>query len=172
MPFFSFLAGKAGIGDLWKVNPGIAKPMQDLATAIMRGESPLSKGDRELIAAYVSALNKCGYCFNGHAQLAVNYGVRRKLIDEIITDIDSSSADEPFKPILHFVRKLTLEPANMSQADADSVLAAGWSEKALQDAILVCCRFNFMNRLSLGHGLDPDAKSAEERAANMNYDRG
>ena len=171
MPFFSFLSGKAGIGDLWKLNPSFAKPMQELATAIMRGESPLSKGDRELIAAYVSALNKCAYCFNGHAQMAVNYGVRRKLIDEIVADIDASSADEPFKPILHYVRKLTLEPANVSQEDADKVFAAGWSEKALQDAIMVCCRFNFMNRLSLGHGLDADAKSPQERAANMNYDR-
>jgi uncharacterized peroxidase-related enzyme len=171
VPFFSFLSGKAGIGDLWKLNPLFAKPMQDLATAIMRGESPLSKGDRELIAAYVSALNNCAYCFNGHAQMAVNYGVRRKLIDEIVADIDASSADEPFKPILHYVRKLTLEPAYIAQEDADKVFAAGWSEKALHDAIMVCCRFNFMNRLSLGHGLDADAKSPQERAANMNYDR-
>ncbi len=171
MSFFSFLTQKSGIGDLWKLNPALAKPMQDLGVAIMRGDSPLSKGDREMIAAYVSALNKCDYCFNGHAQLAVNYGVRRKLIDEIVADIDASSADEKFKPILHFVRKLTVEPSQVTQADAQMVLEAGWSEKALQDAILVCCRFNFMNRLSLGHGLDPDAKSPQERAANMNYDK-
>ena len=72
MSFFSFLTEKSGIGDLWKLNPALAKPMQDLGVAIMRGESPLSKGDREMIAAYVSALNKCDYCFNGHAQMAVN----------------------------------------------------------------------------------------------------
>lgn len=172
MTFFSFLSAKAGIGELWKLNPGLAKPMHDLGVAIMRSDSPLSKGDRELIAAYVSALNQCQYCFNGHAQMAVNFGVRRKLIDEIVQDIDSSSADEPFKPILHFVRKLTLTPVQVTKEDADRVLAAGWSEKALQDAILVCCRFNFMNRLSLGHGLDPDAVSPEERAAKMSYDRG
>lgn len=172
MAFFSFLSAKAGIGDLWKLNPSLAKPMQDLGVAIMRADSPLSKGDRELIAAYVSALNRCDYCFNGHAQLAVNYGVRRELIDDIVKDIESSQAPEAFKPILNYVRKLTLEPANMSQQDADLVFAAGWSEKALQDAILVCCRFNFMNRLSLGHGLDPDAKPAAERAAGMSYDRG
>ena len=169
MGFFSFLSPAAGIGELWKLNPSMAKPMQDLAVAIMRGESPLSKGDRELIAAYVSALNDCKYCFNGHAQIAVNYGIRRKLIDEIVHDIDSSSADEPFKPILHFVKKLTLTPSAMSRQDADLVFAAGWSEKALQDAILVCCRFNFMNRLSLAHGLDPNAVSPEQRAVNMSY---
>ncbi|MBX9759544.1 MAG: peroxidase-related enzyme [Beijerinckiaceae bacterium] len=172
MGFFSFLSPSAGIGELWKLNPSVAKPMQDLAVAIMRGESPLSKGDRELIAAFVSALNDCKYCFNGHAQIAVNFGVRRRLIDEIIVDIDSSSADEAFKPILHYVKKLTLTPSQMTQADADSVFAAAWSEKALQDAILVCCRFNFMNRLSLGHGLDPDAVSPQERAANMTYGKG
>jgi len=47
------------------------------------------------------------------------------------------------------------------------VFAAGWDERALHDAILVCCRFNFMNRLTLGHGLDADPDLFEARARNM-----
>jgi hypothetical protein len=39
------------------------------------------------------------------------------------------------------------------QPDADKVLAAGWSERALHDAILTACLFNFMNRLLEGHGV-------------------
>jgi hypothetical protein len=67
------------------------------------------------------------------------------------------------------VKTLTVAPHTITQADADAVYAAGWSERALHDAILVCCRFNFMSRLSLGHGLDPQAESADERARRMGY---
>ena len=41
----------------------------------------------------------------------------------------------------------------MTQADADAVLAAGWNDRALHDAVSVCAWFNFMNRFVEGHGI-------------------
>ena len=169
MPFFPSLPDAAGIGELWSLNPGIRKPMNDLGKAIMRDESPLTAGQRETIAAFVSGLNKCDYCFKGHIEMAVNLGADRRQIAEAIDDLDASTIDAAFKPILAYVKILTLSPVSISQADADAVYAAGWSERALHDAILVCCRFNFMNRLSLGHGLDPDGVDPKARAQKMSY---
>ncbi len=51
----------------------------------------------------------------------------------------------------------------MVQADADAVYAAGWSEKTLHDAIMVCCCYSFMNRLADGHGLPSDPALFKER---------
>lgn len=169
MPYFPSLPSDAGIGHLWSINPDMAKPFNEWSKAIMRGSSPLTAMHREFIAAFVSALNGCDYCYNGHAQIAVNLGADRSILEEAICEIDSCSVDEQFKPVLHFVKKLTLRPASLTQADADNVFAAGWDERALQDIILVASRFNFMNRLSLAHGLDPDAISPEKRAASMTY---
>ena len=169
MTFFKSLPADAGIGELWSLNPDMRRPMNELGRAIMRGDSPLTPAQRETIAAFVSSINRCDYCFNGHAQMAVTLGVERPILDRLIDDIDTAPVDSAFKPILRFVRKLTLMPHAIGQADADEVFAAGWSERALHDAILVCCRFNFMNRLSLGHGLDPDAVSPEERVQKMGY---
>lgn len=169
MPFFRSLPQNAGIGELWEINPNIRKPMNDLGKSIMRDESPLSAGQRETIAAFVSGLNKCDYCFKGHIEMAVNLGADREEILQAIEDLETSSINPIFKPILAYVRKLTLEPVSILQSDADAVYAAGWSERALHDAILVCCRFNFMNRLSLGHGLDPDGVDPKARAQKMSY---
>jgi hypothetical protein len=58
-------------------------------------------------------------------------------------------------PVLHYIRKLTLTPTKMTQADADAVFAAGWSERALYDAVQICCLYNFMNRFVEGLGLSP-----------------
>lgn len=171
MPWFPSLPDDAGIGQLWSLNPNLRKPTNDLAKVIMRDESPLTAAQREMIAAFVSALNRCDYCFKGHIEMAVNLGAVRGQIIEAVEDIGTSSVEEKFKPVLQFVKKLTLRPAEISQADADQVYSAGWSERALHDAILVCCRFNFMNRLSLGHGLDPDGVDPKLRAETMSYSK-
>ncbi|MBM3607431.1 MAG: peroxidase-related enzyme [Alphaproteobacteria bacterium] len=169
MPFFPSLPASAGIGQLWSLNPSIRKPMNDLGQAIMRAESPLSPEQREFIAAFVSALNKCDYCYKGHVEMAANLGAARDEIDAAAANLDTAPIANDWRDLLRFLRKLTLEPSQMTQADADAVYAAGWNERALHDAILVCCRFNFMNRLSLGHGLDPDGVSPQARAAKMSY---
>jgi uncharacterized peroxidase-related enzyme len=169
MPFFPSLPDHAGIGELWSLNPSMKKPMNDLAQAIMRAESPLSPADREFIAAFVSAINKCDYCYSGHVRMAANLGASRVEIDACANNLDTAPVTGKWRALLKYVKKLTLEPSAMTKADADAVFAEGWDERALHDAILVCCRFNFMNRLSLGHGLDPEGVSPDVRAAKMSY---
>jgi alkylhydroperoxidase family enzyme len=84
-------------------------------------------------------------------------------IDGLIHDLATAPVDSKLRPILAFVKKLTLTPARMTQADADAVFAAGWDEAALHSAIAVCCVFNFMNRLVDGHGIEADRASFAER---------
>jgi len=45
--------------DVFRAYPETARPLLDYHRALMRGPSPLSVADRELIAAYVSGLNAC-----------------------------------------------------------------------------------------------------------------
>ena len=91
----------------------------------------------------------------------LNRGASRHLVEfhEKLLRGDSPLApvEPPMKPILAYAKKLTLAPARMTQADAGAVFAAGWSERALHDAVLTVCLFNFMNRLLDGHGVTGDA---------------
>lgn len=50
----------------------------------------------------------------------------------------------------------------MTEGGAEAVFAAGWDEKALHDAVLVCAMFNFMNRMVEGLGIRADANYAVE----------
>ena len=122
----------------------------------MRGPSVFTSGDRELMAAYVSKLNSCTYCYSSHSESAVLLGVDRAVLDGIMADIGTASIDNRLKPIFAFLKKLTLTPYKMTQSDADAVYAEGWDERALHDVIMVCCCFSFMNRLADGHGLPSD----------------
>ena len=118
----------------------------------MRSDSPLSPAGHELIAAFVSGLNGCRYCFGVHAETARAFGLPDGLLEALLADLDAAPVEPRMLPLLHYARKLTLEPAKMAQTDADAVFAAGWSERALHDAVLTTSLFNFMNRLLEGHG--------------------
>jgi uncharacterized peroxidase-related enzyme len=95
----------------------------------MRGPSPLSVAERELLAAYVSGLNACQYCHGVHSVTAKEFGVPEGLLRELLEDATQAPVDARMLAILAYVKKLTLTPSRMSQEDADAVLAAGWTEQ-------------------------------------------
>jgi uncharacterized peroxidase-related enzyme len=163
MPFFPSLRDDATTKDVFRAHQDIYSHHTRVSEAIMRGPSPLTPAQRELIGAYVSALNACHYCYGGHREAAKVFGVAPETIDGLIKDLATAPIDSKLRPILAFVKKLTLTPAQMTQADADDVFAAGWAEDALHSAIAVCCHFNFMNRLVDGHGIKADPALFTER---------
>jgi uncharacterized peroxidase-related enzyme len=163
MTFFPSLPEDATVFHVWNAQPEIYAPLARVTQAIMRNDSPLTPGERELIASYVSGLNACQYCSGGHAAAAEAFGIDEGFLGRLLDDVGASGVDEKLVPVLGYVKKLTLTPARMTQADADAVYAAGWDEKALHDAIAVCCMFNFMNRLVDGHGVEANPEVFKER---------
>jgi len=154
MAKFPSLGANATVPDILKMSPEAGKALLEMHEAIMRAPSALSPGQRELIAAYVSGLNRCQYCHGVHAETAKAYeDIPREAVDRMFADLETAGFEERLKPILRLARKLTESPADVTDADTKAVLDAGWGEKALHDAIMVVCCFNFMNRLLEGHGV-------------------
>ena len=153
----SFLKSQGPIDsvkDILKLNTTAGIALIQYHSAVMRQPSELSEKDRELIAAYVSGLNACQYCYGVHSVTAETYGIDESLLVELLNDIESASLDTRMKPVLAYAKQLTQEPAKMTQTLVDNVLAAGWSDAALHDIVNVVCLFNFMNRLVEGHGIE------------------
>lgn len=134
---------------------GTQIPLLEFHQALLRGGSPFSVKERELMAAFVSGVNACRYCYGAHAAVAKLYGVPEQLLIDLVKDLNVAPVDPKLRPVLAYIQKLTLTPTRMTQADADAVFAAGWSEQALYDAVQVCCLYNFMNRFVEGLGLTP-----------------
>src|SRR6188472_970644 len=65
--------GLPGIRALLTYRPETAKPLNDLVDVLLRGPHPLSPGERELIATYVSAQNDCQYCQTIHGAIAAHH---------------------------------------------------------------------------------------------------
>jgi uncharacterized peroxidase-related enzyme len=152
------------LGDVFKAYPAAVPDILRLNDAIMCEEGAVHQGDRELIAAYVSALNACQYCTGSHMNAAEAFGVDPTVLTDLLKDLETAPIEEPLKPLLRYVEKLTRTPARLTEQDAKAVYAAGWSEAALFDAVQVCALFSFMNRIVEGTGVAAD--TSEGRAVS------
>ena len=59
MAYINLPDGLPGILGPMAFRPETAKPLNELAEVLLQGPSPLARGERELIAAYVSSRNDC-----------------------------------------------------------------------------------------------------------------
>ena len=164
MPFMPSMPPDALVKDVYSLGPELFRHWLHVEEGIMRGPSAFTPGERELMAAYVSRLNSCTYCASSHSEAAVILGVEPNVLEGLMSDVDTAPIDERFRPIFRFLKKLTLASYKLIQTDADAVYAAGWSERALHEIIMVCCCFSFMNRLADGHGLPSDPELFKQRA--------
>src|SRR5215469_5178428 len=53
-----------------RFRPETGRPLSELAEVLLRGPNTMTRSERELIGAYVSALNGCQYCASSHGACA------------------------------------------------------------------------------------------------------
>jgi len=172
MPFFKSMPENAGPPLVFTTYPEIYRLWSEMSQALMNGPSPLTPGERELIFAYAAGTAGCKFVYTAHAAVAYAWGYEEGLLDKLFDDFDGAPVEPKLKPLLAFVRKLTLTPGEMTQADADAVFAAGWDEKALHDAIAVTARACFMQRLVEGHGFIPFSPEVAKKHAHRRVELG
>ncbi|MBT7951297.1 MAG: peroxidase [Gammaproteobacteria bacterium] len=155
MPNFSFLSEDTMLEEIFHRYPERYAPLSGFVQDVMRGNaSELEVRQRELIAAFVSGLNECSYCYGAHSKISDSFGFPESLIKALLEDIDSSSLDSKLKPLFKYLQKITQNPGRVVQSDVQLCIDAGWSERAIEDAMAVCALFNMVNRIVLGYGLN------------------
>ena len=114
----------------------------------------------EAIGVYVSILNRCDYCVEHHYA-----GMARLLGDDersaaIRVAFESGSPEEAFDDAelagLKYAAKLTLQAAEVSEDDIESLRVAGLDDGQILEINQVTAYFNYANRTVLGLGVDTD----------------
>jgi uncharacterized peroxidase-related enzyme len=183
MSFLKSLPAEGGLLQIFQAFREAARPLLEYHEVLLRGDSPFSAAERELIAAYVSDLNDCHYCRAVHFQTAVALGIGADTIANLFSGSREEHVrhgrnppdwriDHRMRPVLAFVGKLTLSPGSITAADVDAIFAAGWDDRALHDATAICGLFNLTNRLVNGLGIEaPESyiRLAAQRLAQSGY---
>ena len=90
MPFLPSLRKGASLLDLFKAFPQASAPLIQFHEVLLRGPSPFTGGERELIAAYVSGLNHCRYCHGVHVATAELLGMPQASLVSALEDIEAA----------------------------------------------------------------------------------
>ncbi len=123
---------------------------------LMRGDSGLTKAQREMIAVVVSVTNRCHYCVVSHTAALRKLTGDPTLADQIASGYRYAPLEERERAMLDFAVKLTERSDGCTEADVEALRDAGWSDEEIMDIAQVAAMFNFTNRLASGLGWRPN----------------
>ncbi|SDG32835.1 uncharacterized peroxidase-related enzyme [Sinosporangium album] len=174
MPHISLKSDEPGINGLFRYRPETARPLADLAEVLLRGDSTLSRGERELIATYVSSLNECRFCSNSHAAFAAAQlpgGI--ELVDQVRSDPDGAPISAKLRALLVVAAAVQRGGPHVTTADVDAARAVGATEMEIHDTVLIAAAFCMFNRYVDGLGtVAPADRSAYAAMAEQIVDQG
>ena len=163
------LGAEATILDVFGAYPGIGRHALGLIDAAINTATALSRAECEMLGAYVSALNGCGYCQGIHGEVAVACGIDRQALPSEGTP---AYGGEKWLPVFAYAKALTLTPGSATDASIAALRSADWSDDAVMQITSVTAFFNFINRVVNGLGLQGDTdffRQAGEQIAAAGY---
>jgi uncharacterized peroxidase-related enzyme len=137
----------------------------------MRGPSPWSVADRELMAAFVSKVNECAFCVGAHTATAGQAYQDSAKVRAVLTDLESAPVEDGLRATLRMLGKLTRQ-GRVSSEDMRAVLSAGVSRQQVEDALAVCAAFNATDRLADAFGFEVLSADGFEAGAKFLLKRG
>jgi uncharacterized peroxidase-related enzyme len=147
MPHISLGNDAPGIVSLFAYRPETAKPLCDLAEVLLRGPSSLGRGERELIAAYVSKLNDCNFCTDSHAAFAAaQLPEGMVLVDQVRSDPDAAPVSPKMRALLRIAGAVQRGGKNVREQDVAAARETGATDMEIHDTVLIAAAFCLYNR--------------------------
>ena len=148
MAYISVPEGVPGIRDLAMFRPETGQHIYALAQVLLRGESPLTEPERELIAAYVSSRNDFAFlCMNSHAAAArYLYKDRKQVVDIVLDDYASAPINDRLKALLNIAGKVQRSGKEVTPGDVALARKYGANDRDIHDTVLIPATFCMFNR--------------------------
>lgn len=145
--------GLPGIRGPMAFRPETAKPLNELAEVLLRSENSLSRGDRELIATYVSYLNDCFFCQNAHGGIAQHYmQCDINFIDKVKNDFHSTDLPHKLKALLSIAASVQKGGKYVTPDQIENARNLGATDCEIHDTVLIAAAFCMFNRYVDGLG--------------------
>jgi uncharacterized peroxidase-related enzyme len=149
MPHIHLPGGYPGIRGLFMYSPETALPLNHLVQTLLYepSASSLTPGERELIAAYTSALNDCKYCASTHGAIAKwQLDGDEDLVNAVLDDPSTARVSDKMKALLQIAAKVQESGKKVTTADIESAKEEGATDKEIHDTVLISAAFCMYNR--------------------------
>lgn len=155
--------------------PESGKHLYDLVQILLRGESPLSPAERELIAAFVSSLNECSFCCESHAAASrYLFADQSDVVDQVLKDYRIAPITDKLKALLSIAHRVQEDARTVSEQHIALARSFGAIDRDIHDTVLIAATFCMFNRYVDGLASLPvmeasDYKAIGERMGILGY---
>jgi uncharacterized peroxidase-related enzyme len=160
-----------GILKCFATHPPLLRHMMDLSESLIFSDGYLARCYKEMIATFVSVQNDCPYCADSHGFFFRIHGGSPEALCAIQESyLQSDALSGPEQALLAFAQKVNRSSSEISRADIDQLLRAGWGEPQIAEAIHVVALFSTFNRVANAFGLESQcllALAQQEPAASQ-----
>ncbi|MGC2638084.1 MAG: peroxidase-related enzyme [Acidobacteriaceae bacterium] len=133
--------------------PETAAPINELVNILLRGESTLSPGEREMIATHVSWRNDCYFCQTIHgAVAAAQLDHNEALVQKVKTDWLNAEISPKLKSLLNIAGRVQESGRNVTADDIALARKFGATDREIHDTVLIAAVFCMCNRYVDGLG--------------------
>jgi len=123
---------------------------------MLREDSGLTKGDREMIVTTTSAANHCLYCVIAHGAILRIYEKKPLVADQVAINYRKADISERQRAMLDFAMKTCLNSHEINDADFTALHAHGFSDEDIWDIASITAFFGMSNRIANFSGMLPN----------------
>ena len=123
---------------------------------MLREESSLTKGDREMIVTATSAANGCLYCVVAHGALLRIYEKKPLVADQVSINHRKADISPRQRAMLDFALKVCMQSAQVDEADFAALHAHGFDDEDIWDIASITAFFGLSNRVANVTGMLPN----------------
>ena len=154
MAYIDLPEGLPGILGPMTFRPETAKPLNDLAEVLLRSANTLERGERELIAMYVSRLNQCHFCHTSHATFAaLQLDGGWDVVEAVLADPEGFDAvSSKLRSLLSIAALVQQGGMAVTQEAIDAARAEDATDTEIHDTVLISAAFCMFNRYVDGLG--------------------
>jgi uncharacterized peroxidase-related enzyme len=127
-------------------------------TLMLKEDSGLSKGDREMIVTTTSAANKCLYCVVAHGAILRIYEKKPLIADQVAVNYRKADITPRQRAMLDFAMKVCLASDEIEDADFAALHAHGFTDEDAWDIAAITAFFGLSNRMASFSGMMPNAE--------------
>ena len=140
--------GMPGIRGLLAYRPETAVPLMHFAEVLLRGDSTLSRGERELIAAYVSRGNECEYCAGSHGASAAALlpGGTEQVEQALACEAGDAPVSAKMRALLAIAALVRVDGRLVSEEAVAKARHEGATDREIHDTVLIAAAFCMFNR--------------------------
>lgn len=151
-PTVGGLPDQPGILAAMALSPKLGEHLRGVAHALLYDDFPgatLSRGEREVIAAWVSAGNTCCFCTDSHTAFARELAKRenRDFEPHLTGDAAASRANTKLRALIDIAELVRESGLMLEPVDAEAAKKFGASDGDIQVTILIAAAFSMFNRM-------------------------